>query len=203
MKVNGWTILFLLAIAFIAWREFTRVDPDRTIIIQDTLVAGDEVPYFISFPAYILKPYKVELPPDTFLQQVDSAAILERCMEIARSYYGTFFYDPVLIDDSSAYLRLLARTHKNKLMIDSLEFQNHRPAIIRREIHHYYDEKVNLYGGLGVGRNPQEFDVTGNVLVTFPKGWGLQGTYGLMTKDIYFTAYYRFKGRKVRPPKIR
>lgn len=196
MKVNVWMILFFAVVVVILVRECSRPDTDSTIIINDTLVMGDEVPYFIDFPAYALKPVKVIIPPDTFFTDVDSAAILEKCMEIARNYYTINYFDKTLVDDSSAFIRLLAHTFENMLYIDSLELQNHRPYLIRQTEQHYEKTKPRFYVGAGNGFNKTDIDFTADAMLTFPNRMAVAYKRGFITDFNYFTVYYSFGKRK-------
>jgi len=190
MKINAWTILFILALAYIIYEGFRPNNSQVSIFIEDTLIAGDPHPYFIHFPVPV--PYKTVLPPDSFFHSVDTAKILEQCKSMARDHYSVNFYNSVLLDDSSAFLQLFSHTHQNQFFIDSLGFQNRRPALIRRTERIFESAKPRFYLGLGTGFDVNSFDFTAAALLTLPNRIAVSYQRGLRSKCNYFTLYYSF-----------
>jgi hypothetical protein len=197
--INIWMVLFFVLLGVFLVRECQRPEFDPEVVLYDTLIGSDKEPYFVNFPVYYPKPYKVELPAETLFKDVDSTAILEQCMAVAMDYYSKKYYDHILMDDSaSAFIRLKAHTHENELFLDSLTFQNYRPRLIKETKIIERSEKARLYFGAGTGYNFNSIDLTAGALLTFPNRLAVSYNRGLRTDYNYFSIYYSFGGRRGR-----
>jgi hypothetical protein len=94
-----------------------------------------------------LVPYKEQLPPDTVLEKIDTAKIIEQYLIIHKDYYTKRYYKETYKIDTIGTASIKGRVFMNKL--DSLEFTYNlkAPTIINTII--VANPKNSLYiGGL-------------------------------------------------------
>lgn len=199
MKVNLWFILFLIAFSLLMIREFIRpgsVPPESDTVFITEIIPGDSIP----FPVEIEKKVPVPVYKDTGstfwkYHDVDTMAIF-------RDYFAKYYYDDILMDDSSAFIRLMAHTSENRLFYDSLLFQNRRITSINSTIIPPTVRKGKLYLGIGNGFKPGEFDFTGDILYTTPRNFAFAYKRGITSRWNYLTIYYAIsfrRGKKKEP----
>lgn len=199
MKVNTWFILFLIAIVLFMIREYFRpgtVPPKNDTVFVTLIIPGDSIP----FPVEIVKKVPVPVYKDTGstlwkYHDVDTMAIL-------RDYFAKYYYNDTLMDDSSAFIRLMAYTFQNRLYYDSLLFQNRRVTAINTTIIPPARQKGKLFLGIGNGFKPESFDFTGDILYISPGNFAFAYKRGFTSRWNYLTIYYAisFKKRKKRDP---
>lgn len=102
----------------------------------------------------IAVPYPVEkLVPYGIPAIVDTSAILA-------DYFARYVYDRILLDDSSAFIRLRDTTWRNRIMKSSLEFINRRPTQIVTNTTIVSDKVNKVFVGPVVGGS-----LNGNLIV--------------------------------------
>jgi len=192
MKQAPWIIIILLLVALIITRECNRTDhlPDNRNVIADTIyrtdtIKGDSIP--VPYP--VVKIVKEDsIVYRNIPAQIDSAAV-------AREYYAERYYKQYHIaNDSSIFISIDALVSENKLrwvvpyvQIKKPQVINHYTTIIQE-----VEQRNKLFYGFGVGRNPNEFSLTGNLALYTKQHTLYSISYDIIHKDIYFTMYFPF-----------
>jgi hypothetical protein len=193
-KYAPWVIIGILLVIIILLQQCGSGCPElpEPTVIHDT-IPGDSVPY----ETFIPKPYPVfvEVPPDTFFKDMDTAQMMKACHAIARDYYSKRSYRDTLKDDTSAFVCLLDTVHQNQLQNRTLIFQNRRPTAINTTI---YGEipRHKVFIGPVIGRSLDQFAVGASVLWVTKKRFAYQYTYDVLNNDHYLCLYYKISFRK-------
>ena len=187
MKINPWFIGIAFLLGLFVTRECTRKEPETRVETITVIEPGDSIPYEVE----IIKKERVIIYRDTGSvkwreMDIDTLAILDE-------FFTINYYHDTLMNDTSAFIAVKSYVFQNRLWFDKLFFQNRREKSITTTnlTTHIHHPPGRFYVGTGVGRNPEEFDFTANVLYLGPKRIGLGGQYGLMTGDIYLTAFVK------------
>lgn len=167
------------------------------LILSDTIrntIPGDSIPY----PVVLKVKDPVPVYRDTGSIQwrdrpVDTAAILAE-------YFTINHYDDILMDDTSALIRLKTHVAENKLHYDSLFFQNRRPTFIQTIINQPEPvRKWAFYAGLGLNDCPKTGIIV-STLLTSPGRIAFEGRYDLNNKVRELMLYYKLQFRKPKKP---
>jgi len=186
MKHPYWFIAFVLIALLFIFRECEKSVPETKVVTRTVIKKGDSIPYKVE----IIKKEPVYIYRDTGSIQWREMEI--DTMAILADYFASYHYLDTLMNDTSAFISLRSHVHQNQLFYDELMFQNRREKVIHTTtITHYYHPPGRLYLSLGAGRNPDEFDMPVGLLYLGPKRLGLGGQYGLMTGDVYVSAYVK------------
>lgn len=194
MKVNTWFILFLIAIALLMIREFFRpgsVPPVNDTIVMIDIIPGDSVPYPVEIKKKVLVAVYIDTGSTRWRDRpVDTMAILQ-------DYFAKYYYDDILMDDSSAFIRLMAHTFQNRLYYDTLLFQNRREKAINTTIINPVPKQLlKVYAGIGTSLLSERPVLTGDLLFVFPKGYAMSTGYDFMNKEIHLKGYIPIRLRK-------
>lgn len=84
---------------------------------------------------------------DTLYKAVDTAQIVENCMQMAYKYFAENRYDKILKNDTSAFVRVKFNVHQNHANNLELEFRNRRATKVIKK----YTIKKKLYSGFYLG----------------------------------------------------
>lgn len=178
-------ILFLLSIIvlkelFNPSFHYSKADTIRIIKI----IPGDSIPYAVEIKTKVPVPVYRDTGSTHWRNlPIDTMAILE-------DYFAKYFYNDTLMDDSSAYIQLMAHTWQNRLYYDSLLFQNRRvKAINTTIINPVPQEKLKVYIGGGTGIGSTRLSFTGDLLFIPPKGYALSGGYDFLNREVMVKAY--------------
>jgi hypothetical protein len=187
MKINPWAIGFFIILALFVANECNRKEPETKVVTRTVIQKGDSIPYEVE----IIKKEREIIYRDTGSvrwreMDIDTLAILDE-------FFTINYYHDTLMNDTSAFISVQSYVFQNRLWFDKLFFQNRREKAIHTTniTTHIHHPPGRFYLGTGVGRNPEEFDFTANVLYLGPKRIGLGGQYGIMSGDIYLTAYLK------------
>lgn len=190
MKQAPWIIIILLLVALIITRECNRTDhfPDVGNVIADTIyrtdtIKGDSIP--VPYPiVQIVKEDSIvykEIPA-----QIDSA-------EVARQYYAERYYKRYpIVDDSNVFVSFDALVSENRLRWVVPYVQIKRPRVINHytTIIQEVEQRNKYFYGFGVGRNPNEFSLTGNLALYTKKQTLYSLSFDVMNKDVYFSMFF-------------
>ncbi|MBE0663739.1 MAG: hypothetical protein IH597_14890 [Bacteroidales bacterium] len=152
MKTTLTVILVILALLFLQ-RECSRppaVDP-----LPDTLRITKTVYNDTTIIKEIPKPYPVEVIQ---IREVEIPAVVDS-LAIFLAYMSKNIYDRILMDDSTALIRIIDTVHQNQLWGSKLEYKNRMPVIIHETviIHPPADPRFQLYVGGFVTGNQDYF----------------------------------------------
>lgn len=184
MKTLPWILLTAILVIVLTWRECTR--PPRIIVdVQHTsdTIHGDSIP--VPYPVVqIIKEDSIvyrNIPA-----QIDSAAV-------AREYYAERYYKQYpIVDDSSVFISIDALVSENRLRWVVPYVQIKRPRVIN----HYTtviqetEQRNKYFYGFGVGRNPNEFSLTGNLALYTKKQTLYSLSFDVIHKDVYFSMFF-------------
>ena len=161
--------------------------PGDTVRITEYL-PGDSIPY----PVEIIRrvPYPVYIDCTVIVPaDVDTLAILS-------DYYRKYYFDDTLLNDTGAFIRVMAHTFRNRLIYDSLLFQNRRKISVNTTIiHPAPPERLRVFAGIGTAI-PSRTSFTANILIVGKSGYAIAGGYDLINRDFLFTGYIPLKFRR-------
>lgn len=184
MKPNTIYIAVIICLAFAWWFKGCgsgkgSVPKSDTIFTSDT-IWGDSIPYQVYVP--VPKPYKVVVT-DTLFKDVDTTAIL-------RDYFAIVYYTDTLKNDTSALVVIVDTVSNNRLKGRSMWFQNRRPTTINNTTitNVYPDNKFQLYGGILLQGNANQFGVGGLLTVKFKNNTQFSGGVLIGNKPIYIVS---------------
>jgi hypothetical protein len=190
-------IAIIALLVFLFNRECTRpvpgsVSSDTVTIVK--IIPGDSVPYSVE----IEKKVPVPVYRDTGSTQWRNLPI--DTMAILKDYFAKYGYDDTLMNDTSAFIRLMSHTWKNRLYYDSLLFQNRRVKQINTTtvINNYPDLKTKWYIGGGVNLLPESPGVSADLLIVTPKKFSVEGGYDLVNRMLTVKGFYKISFRKPR-----
>lgn len=190
IKIEWFIILALVAVIVIQRSCAPGCECDPNVIIEDEIVIeGDKDPTTVLLP--FPEPYEV-IRPDTITPLIDTLAILAEYEALMWDYHSRYNYKDTLKNDSSALVILEAHTLRNRLSYDKMTFLNRRAT---RIIHNQTitNPRNKLFVGLGVGRSPQEFGISGSLMFQNKKDHAYSLSYDLINKDLYFTMYWKIR----------
>lgn len=152
MKTTLTIVLVLVALLFLQ-RECSRppaVDP-----VPDTLRITKTVYNDTTIIKEIPKPYPVEV---IRIREVEIPAVIDS-LEIFLAYMAKNIYDRILMDDSTAMIRIIDTVHQNQLWGSWLEYKNRQPVTIHETyiIHPPPDPRFQLYAGGFIQGNTESF----------------------------------------------
>lgn len=190
-----WVIIGILVMLLFFTRQCSPGCPEPVIKETHDTIPGDSIPYEVEVP----KPYPVfqKVPPDTFWKDADTAAILAACHGMAVDYNTRRMYDQILLDDTSALVRLIDTVFQNGLQGRKLIFQNRRATVINNTYVTYGDKPRNqVFIGPAIGRSLDRFAVGGQVLLVGKKNMAYSYTYDALNNDHYIGLLYKISFRK-------
>jgi hypothetical protein len=160
-----------------------------TDTVTSTVTIWDTVPVIVEVP----KPYKVR---DTLrlteYMDVDTLAII-------LAYFTENYYDLVLKDDTSAYVRYCFSVYENQIEPGKFEFKNRRPTTINTTTitnNIIQERKLKFFIGGGIGGSMNSFNLNAGVLVQY-KSFLTGANYGFMDKSINIPLYMKISfGKK-------
>ena len=151
MKTTLTIILVIVALLFLQ-RECSR--PPGGDPKPDTLRITKTVYNDTTIIKEVPKPYPVEVIQ---FREVEIPAVIDS-LEIFLAYMAKNIYDRILMDDSTAMIRIIDTVHQNQLWGSKLEYKNRQPVTI----HETYivpppDPRFQLYAGGFIQGNTQGF----------------------------------------------
>jgi hypothetical protein len=190
MKTAPWIIISVLIILLVLQRECHRC-PDVTepVAKTDTVyIPGD--PYPVSYPVYVPVRYD-SIVYDTSLREVDSFAIV-------KDYLAEVYGHAVLIDDSSAFLKINYMVCENRLKYVIPIFQNKRATTIihNTTVIESVKPKTKIFAGVGVGRSLTSFALAPSLALLSKKDHLYTMSYDVINNDVYVSMYWKLHFRK-------
>ena len=189
MKKAPWIIIATLLIIIFLQRECSvpKLPKDALVTSVDTI--HDMVAYPVI--KYIPKPvFK------------DTGSIKWRSMkidtlEILAEYYARHYYVDTLVNDSQMQIIVCDTISQNKI-------------IFRKPILTVYTQTIKqttvvepitilrrkVFAGIGIGRNPNQFGLTANLLYQTKKDQAYNLSYDLLNHDMYFSIYWKIRFHK-------
>ena len=135
---NILTIVIIVGLViFIQYKFFPNVIDNSThtsdTIYQDT---GRIV--------YTPQPYPIFVDTgriDTIILPIDSAAIVEKYLELHQDYYSTYFYKDTVKNDSTAFIEIQSEITQNKPVRYDLVYYDRTPTVINNTTN-IYSKKI-------------------------------------------------------------
>ncbi len=121
-------------------------------------------------------------------KDIDTLAILQ-------DYFCHYYYSDTIQKDSSFLAIINDSVSENRIVYRQFLLQNLRETSINTTIiTPPPKQKPEFYFGIGAGGSYTSFDLSGNLLLTIPKKrMAFSGSYGLMSRQVMVTAYFKFK----------
>jgi hypothetical protein len=164
--------------------EITSDTITTTVTKYDTV----KVTEYVSKPKYVRDTLRI-----TETTPIDS-------LSVVLAYYTERFYDLVLKDDTSAYIRYCFSVLFNEVEPGRFEFINRRPTYITHtEIINspVTERKFKLFVGGGVGGSLTSFNVNAGVMVQY-RNFLTGANYGFFDKSINIPIYFKLSVKKKR-----
>jgi len=132
----------------------TETETITEIIPGDTIKQIIEVPSDELVPDTVYEIEYIDVPIPT-----DTQEIIDKYIEIYRNYHATREYSNIMLDDSTAFIKVYNTINKNKLKDQKLEYKNRRPTKIKKDITNIIKTPEHqIFLGLNYGR-AIEYDI--------------------------------------------
>ncbi len=123
-------------------------------------------------------------------QKVDTTAIL-------KDYFSRHYYADTLANDTNALIIVYDTISQNKIISRKPVIEIFTHLIKQTTIQKVPAmAKPMIYAGIGVGRNPNQFGLTGNVLYISRKDNAYSLSYDLLNHNLYFSMYWKIRFHK-------
>lgn len=189
MKQAPWIIISVL-LAIVLIQQCNKPEPPtpevKEIVIHDTIIIpGDSVP--VPYPVVKIRD-QWHIIYDTIIREVDTAAILA-------DYFAHRYGIDTLANDTNTFVSIRWYVHQNRLINVWPYIMNRKPSTIiyQTTIQEIEKPKNRYFAGIGLGRSPDEFGLTGSVALLNKKNNLYSLSYDVLHKDIYFTLYWRIR----------
>ena len=186
MKKAPWIIIATLLIVIFLQRAWlpSKEHLESTETIYDTI--HDSVPYPVK--QYVPKPvYK-----DTGSTKWRSLKI--DTLKILSEYYARHYYVDTLVNDSLVQIIVCDTISQNKIIFRKPLVKTF-PVFIKETtiIKSNPILRRKVFAGIGIGRNPNQFGLSANLLYQTKKDRAYNLSYDLLNHDIYFTMYWKIR----------
>ena len=188
MKKAPWIIIATLLIVIFLQRVWPpKQKPLNGSAVQTTYdTIHDTVPYPVT--RYVPKVvYKDTGSTKWRTLKIDTLKILSE-------YYARHYYVDTLVNDSLVQIIVCDTISQNKIIFRKPIVKTY-PVFIKETttIQSPVILKTKLYVGIGIGRNPNQFGLTANLLYLTKKDHAYNLSYDLLNHDIYFSLYWKIR----------
>jgi hypothetical protein len=182
-------IIIIILSLLLQCRKSGKCPEQKTDTVKTTEVIYDSIPVKSDIPKPEIKWDTLRIP---LYMDVDTLAII-------LAYFTENYYDLVLKDDTSAYVRYCVSVWQNELAPGKFEFKNRRPTTINNTtiVNNIIQErKFKMFLGGSVGGSMNSFNLNAGVLVQY-KSFLTGANYGFMDKSINIPLYMKLSfGKK-------
>ena len=191
-KLTPIAIVLIIAIVVIIVTRECRHIPEAvethttdTIKVTEYVYDTTEIVKYISKPG-IKETIYVDVPVDV------------NVTEVVNDYYTMKVYNPVYLDDTSAYISTIDTVFKNELYSSELVFINRRPTAINHNTIITYDtckpcKHWNIGVGALIGGYTDKFGAGPSVIVSTNKKMSYTASYDFIQKIGYFGIYFNVR----------
>ena len=186
MNKAPWIIIATLLIVIFLQRFWSppHFQTDALVTSVDTI--HDTIPY----PVTVYKPKLI---------YKDTGSVKWRSMkidtlEILAEYYARHYYVDTLVNDSLMQIIVCDTISQNKIIFRKPIVKTF-PVLIKETtvIKSNSMRRKRVFAGIGLGRNPGQFGLTGSLLYASKQDQLYSVSFDLLNHDIYFSMYWKIR----------